>query len=90
MSKKKLRPRVVTDPLTIRILRAFRALPPDAQPLFVDIVRATAERLSAKRTRRAVLRFRRAIGDPYPDRAAQAFMRAAILAVNDQSHAARA
>jgi IS1 family transposase len=34
--------------------------------------------------------FRRAIGDPCPDGVAHAFMRSAILAVNDQSHAARA
>jgi hypothetical protein len=44
----------------------------------------------AQETRRVVLQFRRALGDPYPDRAAQAFMRTAILPVNDRGDAARA
>jgi hypothetical protein len=86
----KARPRLVTDPQTILMLRAYRALPPAAQPLFVDMVRATAERWPAQKTRRVVLQFRRALGDPYPDRAAQAFMRAAILPVNDRGDAPRA
>ena len=72
------------------MLEFYRALPPATHPLFADVMWATAEKWPVWKTRKAGLRYRCAIGDPNPDRAADEYMRACIRAGSGQGDAATA